>query len=760
MSLLFESLNEAQINAVSCKEGPSLVIAGAGAGKTRVLTYRIAYLLEQGVPPSSILALTFTNKAAREMKGRIGTLISESAANYIWMGTFHSIFSRILRKNAEKLGFPSSFTIYDTDDSKSLMRSIIKELKLDEKEYKIGSVIRRISSAKNKLITAQVYYNSETIREADMVANMPMVGDIYKLYAARCRKAGAMDFDDLLLYTNILFRDFPDILKIYQEKFKYILVDEYQDTNYSQYLIVKKLADTHNNICVVGDDAQSIYSFRGAQIENILNFKKDYPSYQLFKLEQNYRSTQNIVNVANSLIAKNRNQIPKVVFSNNDMGDIIKVTKVMTDIEEGYLVANSIMELTQSQGEKYNQFAILYRNNSQSRIFEEALRRRKIPYKIYGSISFYQRKEIRDIIAYLRLLINSKDDEALKRIINYPTRGIGKTTLGRLEATANKYEISIFEVIIEVIDNTEAFNKGTLRKLKSFIEMIKKHQVLAKEKNAYDVTKSIAEESGIIKDLEKGDAPEEISRFENMVELFNGIKDFVDSSLEEGQDPTLNRFLENVALLTDADTDKELNPAWVSLMTIHAAKGLEFDNVYIPGVEETIMPSHMTNDLEEERRLFYVALTRARKRVSISYAKSRYKWGTPTDCAPSRFVKEMDRECIDWNEPQIQNKSLHNHIDLPLNKKIAEITQNRKTVQSQTIISQAAKQTNTADFVPSDPKTIQVGMRVKHLRFGEGKVMNIEGQFPNIKAMVFFPSMQEEKRLLLKFAKLSIINEQ
>jgi DNA helicase II / ATP-dependent DNA helicase PcrA len=774
VSKLFDGLNKAQQEAVRNIDGPALVIAGAGAGKTRVLTYRIAHLLENKVTPSSILALTFTNKAAREMKDRIGNLLGDDQSRYIWMGTFHSIFARILRKESDKLGYPSSFSIYDTTDTKSLIKSIVKELQLDDKIYKPGEIYNRISSAKNNLITPQAYLNNDKIRERDRITRKPMLGDIFKMYAARCKKAGAMDFDDLLLNTNILFRDFPETLKVYQEKFKYILVDEYQDTNYSQYLIVKKLGEKHQNVCVVGDDAQSIYSFRGAQIENILNFKNDYPSFKLFKLEQNYRSTRTIVDAANSIIDKNRDQIKKKVFSENEQGAKINVVRTLTDIEEGFMVSNSIFDTILSQQANYNDFAIMYRTNAQSRIFEEALRRRNIPYKVYGSISFYQRKEIKDMIAYLRLLINPGDDEALKRVINYPARGIGDTTLNKLEESAARNEISIWQVLVELPKESTVFNRGTLTKLEGFRNFILENQEKTADQDAYEISKNMAAISGIMKELRNGNTPEEVSKYENLEELLNGIRDFTEEAREEGQPAGLHNYLENIALLTDADNEKVEDRNKVSIMTIHSAKGLEFSHVYIAGVEEELFPSPQSvenlRDLEEERRLFYVAVTRAKKSVNISYSQSRYKWGVPADCQPSRFIKDIDDKYIEWpDDPrkiiQIQELSGQFGNDanpVRLKKESSDFKRMNSRLTSLSNAAIAGSSTNTLhnpNFIPSDPMSVQTGMMVEHQRFGLGKVVHVEGDMPNKKATVFFQQIKEEKQLLLKFAKLRIVED-
>lgn len=771
MSKLFEGLNQEQAKAVKHFNGPSLVIAGAGSGKTRVLTYRVAHLLENGINPSSILALTFTNKAAREMRERINILLGDNTARYLWMGTFHSMFARILRKECDKLGYPTAYTIYDTDDSRSLLKSIIRDLQLDDKTYKPAEILGRISSAKNNLITAQAYYNNSGIQERDKITRRPLMGEIYKMYAARCKKAGAMDFDDLLLNTNILFRDYPKVLREYQEKFSYILVDEYQDTNYSQYLIVKKLGERHHNVCVVGDDAQSIYSFRGAKIENILNFKKDYPDFSLFKLEQNYRSTKVIVNAGNSIIDKNKDQIRKKIFSKNDEGEKVNVVKALTDVEEGFIVSNSILDTSLTERLQYKDFAILYRTNAQSRIFEESLRKRNIPYRVYGSISFYQRKEIKDILAYLRILINPSDSEALKRIINYPARGIGKTTVGKLEAASNEGDQSLWQVLQNPDNPSLAFNRGTISKLSAFVNFISKYQEKTDTHDAYEIANQIAIESGILKELHNGNLPEERSKFENLEELLNGIHDFVDAAREEAESTSLASYLEDIALLTDADTDLNEDKNRVSIMTIHSAKGLEFSSVYIAGVEEQLFPSPMAldnpKDLEEERRLFYVAVTRAKQRVTISYSQTRYRWGELVDCSPSRFISEIDEKLINWpDDPR--------HVPAEQEFKPASVQEREKwsTGQSTKYTGSQIKQPGISpplfrkrvvnqiadpNFKPSDPSTIQPGMQVEHQRFGKGKVIHIEGVMPNKKATVFFQEMKQEKQLLLKFAKLRIV---
>lgn len=771
MNDYLEELNEAQRDAVINTEGPSLVIAGAGSGKTRVLTYRIAHLLKNGVPPSSVLALTFTNKAAREMKERIAKIVGSQTARYLWMGTFHSIFARILRSEAEIIGYPSNFTIYDTQDTKSLLKTIIKSMKLDDKTYKPGLVYNRISAAKNNLITPVAYQQNSQIREADQAARLPRLAEVYKEYARRCKNAGAMDFDDLLLQTNLLFKNHEDILKKYQERFKYILVDEYQDTNFSQYLIVKKLAQDHENICVVGDDAQSIYSFRGAKIENILNFRKDYPEFNTYKLEQNYRSTQTIVDAANSLIQKNKRQLPKRVFSENATGEKIQVIGALTDNEEGYLVANEIIDMRMNHQHRFADFAILYRTNAQSRIFEEALRKRNIPYKIYGGLSFYQRKEIKDLLAYYRLTINVKDDEAFKRVVNYPARGIGNTTMTRLETYAVQNNQSIWEIASNPDECQMAgLNAGTQRKVAEFIHMIEGFAGQLASAESYELAMQIASDSGMLKEFYKDKTPENLSRYENVQELLNAIQDFSLNAKEEGRPNQLNHFMEEVALLTDQDTDKEEDFDKVTLMTVHSSKGLEFKNVFIVGLEENLFPSGFSGtltapELEEERRLFYVALTRAEQNAWLSFAKQRYRWGNLEFCNPSRFIGEIDEQFLYFKSGGLQ-AHIPRRESVPTAKEetrgarrspmgIRSQQGNEQLGKRLTRLNEASRQ-NAAAFTGSDPEEIEAGMFVEHQRFGRGKVIAIEGTMPDRKAKVFFPNAGE-KHLLLKFAKLKIV---
>lgn len=766
-----KELNDVQRDAVIHTEGPSLIIAGAGSGKTRVLTYRIAHLLNQGVNPRSILALTFTNKAAKEMKERIGHLVGENLAKNLWMGTFHSIFARILRSESDALGYPSTFTIYDSQDSKNAVKQVIKAMNLDDQVYKPGEVFSRISAAKNNLITPQAYASNPRAMEADKLARRPQQADVYREYAIRCYKAGVMDFDDLLLNTNILFRDFPEVLAKYQRMFRFILVDEYQDTNYSQYLIIKKLAQEHHNICVVGDDAQSIYSFRGAKIENILNFRNDYPEYKLFKLEQNYRSTQNIVNAANSLIDKNKRQIQKKVFSENEIGDLIRVVNVSTDNEEGFVVANSIIDIRMAERMMYRDFAILYRTNAQSRIFEESLRKRNIPYKVYGGLSFYQRKEIKDVLAYLRLIVNPRDDEAFRRIINYPARGIGDTTVGKLEECAQQRGITLFETASALELLGTDINKGTQNKINQFVAFIKQFGKQIKTMDAYELAYQVTSGAGIINDIKQDKTPESISRFENIEELLNSIREFTTQNQIDTGPLTLENYLENVALLTDADSEKPEDADKVTIMTVHASKGLEFKVVFIVGMEEELFPSGMSlstlEDIEEERRLFYVALTRAKEKVILSHVQTRFKWGNITSCSPSRFLNEIDESYLDLPTennnffPDFESqedtswirKPKFNRAETSGPESLPAFGQPKKLVKLE---KAGNKEVVAGDFQADDPSKIQAGMQVMHERFGVGKVLNIEGDAPNVKATVFFQGAGQ-KQLLLKFAKLKII---
>lgn len=752
-------LNPNQLEAATHVDGPMMVIAGAGSGKTKVLTYRIAYLMEKGVDPFNILALTFTNKAAREMKERIANVVGESEARNVTMGTFHSVFAKILRYHSDKIGYPNNFTIYDSQDSRSLLKSIIKEMGLDDKVYKPGLVHSRISSAKNNLISPQQYEANAEIVGEDRMSGKPKLFIIYKQYEARCFKAGAMDFDDLLFKTNILLRDFPDVLNFYQHRFRYILVDEYQDTNYSQYLIVKKLAALYENICVVGDDAQSIYAFRGANIENILNFRKDYPDYKLYKLEQNYRSTKNIVDAANSIIAHNKDQIKKKVWTQNEDGNTIKVLRTLTDNEEGRVISNAIFEAKKAKGLDYKDFAILYRTNAQSRSFEEALRKLNLPYKIYGGLSFYQRKEIKDIISYYRLAANPKDEEALKRVINYPRRGIGNTTMEEVTVAANRYGVSIWEVISDFETYPVSMNTAAKKKMQAFATMITSFGIKLETTPAFDLAQEIAQSSGILKELYDDRSPEGVARYENIQELLAGIKEFTVSQ-EEGVLVSLSDFLIDVALLTDADNESEEDRNKVTLMTIHASKGLEFPYVYIVGLEENLFPSQMSlhsrTELEEERRLFYVALTRAETSCTLSYSMSRYKWGQATTSEPSRFIQEIDDKFLQHESPYASGpgKSLNNSGLSKRSVSSGEASSMGRTGKM-TPLSTATKKTNPSSNATN--AALKVGYNVQHERFGKGKVVKIEGADPDKKVTVFFPK-HGQKVLLMRFAKLEILD--
>ncbi|WP_299391904.1 ATP-dependent helicase [uncultured Gelidibacter sp.] len=770
MEKYLSQLNEAQLAPTLQKDGPMIVIAGAGSGKTRVLTFRIAYLMSQGVDPFNILSLTFTNKAAREMKGRIAEIVGASEAKNLWMGTFHSVFAKILRIEADKLGYPSNFTIYDSQDSQRLISAIIKEMGLDKDIYKTKQISSRISSYKNSLITVKAYFQNADLIEADTMAKRPRMGDIYKNYVERCFKAGAMDFDDLLLKTNELLTRFPDVLAKYQNRFRYILVDEYQDTNHSQYLIVRALSDKFQNICVVGDDAQSIYAFRGANINNILNFQKDYDDVKLFRLEQNYRSTKNIVNAANSIIDKNQTKLEKVVWTANDDGPKIKVNRLMTDGDEGRYVASSIFENKMEHQLNNSDFAILYRTNAQSRAMEDALRKRNIPYRIYGGLSFYQRKEIKDVLSYLRLIINPADEEALKRVINFPGRGIGQTTIDRLVVAANGYKRSIFEVMKHIDKVDININSGTKNKLKNFVTMIESFQVMSQTANAFDLAEHVTKVTGLIKEFKNDGTPEGVAKMENIEELLNGIKDFVEGQ-EELADATgsLPEFLEDVALATDLDANKG-DADHVALMTIHLAKGLEFPYVYIVGMEEDLFPSGMSmntrSELEEERRLFYVALTRAEKQAYLTYTMSRYRWGKLIDAEPSRFIEEIDESFLEILTP-IDEKRFNPMLsadifgDVEPNKIRFKKPVKRKSEEKPAKfipppkLKPIGKSTGSPDVNLFDGK-LTVGNVVEHMRFGKGEVLKIEGVGADTKAEINFEH-GGVKKLLLRFAKLDVL---
>ncbi|MGB5191170.1 ATP-dependent helicase [Robiginitalea sp.] len=766
-------LNEAQRAPVLHKDGPLMVIAGAGSGKTRVLTYRIAHLMQQGVDPFNILALTFTNKAAREMKKRIAELVGGSEAKNLWMGTFHSVFARLLRFDGDRLGYPSNFTIYDTQDSQRLISAIIREMGLDKDVYKYKQIQQRISSYKNSLITVKAYFQNPELQEADAMSKRPRLGEIYRNYVDRCFKAGAMDFDDLLLRTNELLTRFPEVLMKYQDRFRYILVDEYQDTNHSQYLIVRALADRYQNICVVGDDAQSIYSFRGANIDNILNFQRDYDDVGLYRLEQNYRSTKNIVNAANSIIANNKNQLEKVVWTANAEGSPIRIHRSPTDADEGRYVASSIFEHKMQEQLLNGAFAVLYRTNSQSRAIEDALRKRDIPYRIYGGLSFYQRKEIKDVLAYLRLVINPGDEEALKRVINYPTRGIGQTTIDRLVVAANETGETVFKVMESLGSMNIGIHTGTRRKLEDFVNMIRSYQVLNENSDAFTLAEHVARKSGLLQEFKKDGTPEGIARMENIEELLNGIKDFVEGQ-KEIADATgdLSEFLEDVALATDLDMDKGDDDR-VALMTIHLAKGLEFPYVYVVGMEEDLFPSAMSmntrSELEEERRLFYVALTRAETQAYLTYTQNRYRWGKLIDAEPSRFLQEIDEQYIENLTPEdtykfrpMLNASIFGDVDkskLRAEKPVSgkPPKQNHPTEKQlrrlRKIRPQLGEPTGSEGV---SIEGLQEGSRVDHSRFGKGTVIKIEGVGNDKKAEIRF-ERGDIKKLLLRFAKLQIL---
>ena len=768
-----EELNESQYAAVQYIDGPSLVIAGAGSGKTRVLTYKIAYLLEHGYSASSILALTFTNKAAEEMKARIARQVGWETARYLWMGTFHSIFSRILRSEAEIIGFTPHFTIYDQADSRSLIKAIIKEMQLDDKTYKPASVQTRISRAKNQLVLPEAYASNAEVYKDDAAAKMPAVRDIYRRYTERCRQAGAMDFDDLLVYTYLLFERHPEVCRKYAERFRFVLVDEYQDTNYAQHSIVWQLTRESQKVCVVGDDAQSIYSFRGAKIENILKFTKQYQGAKLFKLEQNYRSTQNIVEAANSLIEKNQQQIRKEVFSEKEKGEPVTVFNAYSDVEEGEMVVNQIVALRRKEKYAYSDFAILYRTNAQSRIFEEALRKRSLPYRIYGGLSFYQRKEIKDVIAYFRLAVNPADEEAFKRVVNYPTRGIGDTTVGKIIGAATQAHVSLWDVLCNPLQYGVSINKGTHAKLQTFKELIETFLADAAEKDAYTVGQEIVTRSGIMNDIYQDRSPENLSRQENVQELINGMHDFCASREEEGNTHiSLSDFLSEVSLLSDQDMDKSVGDEKVTLMTIHSAKGLEFKAVFVVGLEEELFPSAMAQgsprQLEEERRLFYVAITRAEEHCYLSFARSRFHYGKMEFSSPSRFLRDIDtcylhmpqetsfmhraesgvsRFQASWREEEsmakriIPEKPKEGIVRPAVSRNLSKVS----TVSSRTVSGNGG----TA-------ASVQAGQMIEHERFGLGEVLKVEGTGENCKATVRFQHAGE-KQLLLKFARFKVI---
>ena len=740
-------LNEAQEKPVLKINGPSMVIAGAGSGKTRVLTYKIVHLIKNGIDPFEILALTFTNKAAREMKSRISSMIGDGESKNIWMGTFHSVFAKILRFEAHKIGFTSDFTIYDVQDSERLISSIIKEMNLDKDSYRPKTIRNRISSLKNSFISVNAYFSNSDLTESDNLSKRPKTGDIYKEYSDRLVKSNSMDFDDLLLKTNELLNNFPEVLAKYQEKFKYILVDEYQDTNNSQYLIVKSLADKYQNICVVGDDAQSIYSFRGANINNIINFRNDYDDVEVYRLEQNYRSTKYIVNAANSVIDNNKNKIHKEVWTDNEFGDKIQITANPSDIAEARLISQKILNLIKSEN-NYNDFVVLYRTNAQSRVIEDSLRNSNIPYKIYGGVSFYNRKEIKDILAYLRLVVNNNDEESLKRIINYPSRGIGQVTINKIIVGSNNNNLSIYETIKSAKNLNLGLSNSSITKLENFINQIEVFKIQNKKLSAFEITDLVIKETKIIDELRKDESPESIARVENIQELLNGIRDFIDDQKEIADSKNnLSEFLSNVSLATDFDIDLKLSEDFVSLMSLHSSKGLEFKNVFIVGLEEDLFPSALSynsrDDLEEERRLFYVGITRAKKNLYISYANSRYRWGKLISCEESRFIDEIDNDFIDFKD---------NNDFSVLQKKIKPSPFIKQKILRQGNFKNLSSVKSNSGFQTK----VSVGDKVQHLKFGKGQVIGLEGNNDNVKAKIKFEKIGD-KNLLLKFAKLKVL---
>lgn len=767
MEHLLNKLNSSQREAVEFCDGPSLIIAGAGSGKTRVLTYKIAYLLEQGLPPYYILALTFTNKAAREMKARIADLVGEKKARQLWMGTFHSVFSRILRNEAEKIGFTSNFTIFDSSDSTNLVRLIIKEMQLDDKVYKPGGVHNQISRAKNGLVTPKMYAQNKEIIEYDRASRRPQLFEIYQRYQNRLKAANSMDFDDLLMYTNILLRDNPDVLENYRNRFQFVLVDEYQDTNFAQHLIVKQLAEMHNRVCVVGDDAQSIYSFRGANIDNILKFKSSFPQTQVFKLEQNYRSTKNIVNAANSLIKKNKEQIFKDVFSENEEGEKIEVVSAFSDFEEGLIVANKIARMRYEGHSEFSDFAILYRTNAQSRIFEESLRKKNIPYVIYGGLSFYQRKEIKDIISYFRLIVNTDDEEAFRRIINYPTRGIGDVTVGKISECARLHNVSLWQVLSDPLQFNLNVNSGTAKKLALFHELINGFITDNETQNAYELAQSVLKNSGIVKEAYEDLTPEGMSRAQNIQELVNAINEFVSERQEQGEESIrLVDFLSEVSLLTDQDTGDDADKERVTLMTVHSAKGLEFNHVFVVGMEEDLFPSSMAKyeprGLEEERRLFYVAITRAKKTCTITFAKSRFRNGSTNATRESQFLQDIDSRFLLMERNTLssfrEGASDGFWESLRQKRESSSFSQSSAANSFNRPSRQISVNQSSTSSLPLSKEAGQLkeGNIIEHERFGRGVVTAIEQSGSDKRAFVDFDSAGQ-KQLLLKFAKFKII---
>lgn len=769
MNELLSELNISQREAVEFCDGPQLIIAGAGSGKTRVLTHKIAYLLQQGLPPYHILALTFTNKAAREMKSRISELVGEKSARQLWMGTFHSIFSRILRGQAEKIGFTSNFTIFDSSDSANLIRLIIKEMQLDDKIYKVNSVQNQISRAKNALITPQKYAQTSELMEYDQMSRRPHLVDIYKKYQRRLKISNSLDFDDLLMYTNILFRDNPDILESYRNRFQYILVDEYQDTNFAQHLIVKQLGEVHNRVCVVGDDAQSIYSFRGANIDNILKFKNSFPHTQTFKLEQNYRSTQNIVNAANSLIKKNTKQIFKDVYSENELGDKIEVVSAFSDFEEALIVSNKISRLRYDSHASFSDIAILYRTNAQSRAFEESLRKNNIPYKIYGGLSFYKRKEIKDIIAYFRLIVNPGDEDAFRRVINFPARGIGSVTLSRISESASLHNVSLWEVLSTPLEYGLNVNSGISKRLSSFLLMMIDFVKNDETMDAYEMAQEVLNKTGILKDAYNDLTPEGMSRAQNIQELINAIQEFVSIRKEEGIDGVnLIDFLSESSLLTDQDMDGDSDSDQITLMTVHSAKGLEFEHVFVVGVEEELFPSSMSmhdlRGLEEERRLFYVAITRAKKTCTLTYARSRFRNGTTNSTRYSRFINDIDATFLSVQDNALSSSSRSESSDgFWKSRNIQDAVSHRASRESTNRLSRVSKssslinENDMSSSLPENALTLKAGDIIEHERFGRGLVSSIEQSGNNKRAFVDFESAGQ-KQLLLKYAKFKIVS--
>ncbi len=753
MQEYLQSLNENQQEAVLQTEGPLMIVAGAGSGKTKVLTSRIAHLIYLGVDSFRILALTFTNKAAKEMKERIEGMLGNSEARNLYIGTFHSVFSRILRVEAERLGYPSNFTIYDTDDAKSVIKAIVKEKNLDDKTYKASIIYNRISSAKNNLYSYREYLADADIQQEDARSNRPLIGQIFEAYSKRCFKNGAMDFDDLLVNMYILLSNFPEALSKYQTKFRYVMIDEYQDTNLAQYHIVKLLGAMHENICVVGDDAQSIYSFRGASMENIFQFQKDYDDVKVIKLEQNYRSTRNIIEAANKVISKNENQIKKNLWTEKESGDKIKLVCSFTDNDEGKFVADAITELKIRNHFHNKDIAILYRTNAQSRAFEESLRRSNIAYRIYGGLSFYQRKEIKDFVCYLRCVANPQDEEALKRIINYPARGIGDTSLNKISVYAREKEITFWQGLNEI--ESIGFKGATATALQNFVMMIKHFQGLQDKKNAYELAEEIGKQSGIVKELYTDKTVEGLARYENLQELLNSIKEYTETPTEDGEliERNLGSYLQQITLLTDADADTEEEQNTVKLMTIHAAKGLEFPIIFLVGMEENIFPSAMSmydrEDLEEERRLFYVAITRAKEKLWISFANNRYRFGSLVQNDPSRFIDELPAEMVD------NSQAIKPRFNTPKSKGLFG---NENAIQQKKVVnhSTATVHKTTSNFKAVDPSKLAKDMKVEHQRFGFGKIITLEGPANNRIATINFDAPIGQKKIMLNYAKLSI----